>query len=82
MEYIIVLVVIIVVGIYFWRQKGTAPVSEKERLRRQCKALLNLPPEEADKTLDRLIKRQKEKNPGQSETWYLDKILYDLQKDK
>ena len=41
-----------------------------------------MPADEADKVIDRLIERQKEKNPGQSEEWYLDKILFDLEKDK
>ncbi len=56
--------------------------TRKDDLREQCRGLLKMPADEADKVIDRLIERQKEKNPGQSEEWYLDKILYDLKKDK
>lgn len=82
MIYIVLLIAIVAVIYFIVRKIGGTGLSEKAHLRNQCKALLNLPPEEADKTLDRLIERQKEKNPGKSEEWYLDKILYDLQKDK
>ncbi len=73
--------IILFVIIYFIRQKG-APSSKTDQMREKCKSLLNLPPDEAEATLERLLKRQKEKNPGKSEEWYLDKIMYDLEKDK
>ncbi|ACB84025.1 hypothetical protein [Natranaerobius thermophilus] len=81
MEFLIIGLIVIGIIIYFIRQKSSV-TSKENQLRKKCKALLNLPPEEADDTLDRLIERQKEKHPGKSEEWYLDKILYDLEKDK
>jgi len=81
MEILLILIVIVAVIFYLFRQKGVSP-SKENQLRIRCKALLNLPSDEADRTLDRLIERQKEKHPGKSEEWYLDKILYDLEKDK
>ena len=80
MEFIIGIIVVIVI-VYLIRQKSSGP-SSTQQLRNKCKSLLNLPADEADATLNRLIERQKEKHPGKSEEWYLDKILYDLEKDK
>ncbi len=30
----------------------------------------------------RLIERAKEKNPGRSENWYWEKVIYDLERDR
>lgn len=91
MTSIIIAVVVIVVAVYFITKrtslfnKGKLSASlpgAKRNLREQCRSLLKMPPDEADKVIDRLIERQKEKNPGQTEEWYLDKVLFDLEKDK
>lgn len=82
MEYIILLLIIIAVILFFVIKSKGGPAGKVSTLRNRCKSLLNLPPDEADQVIDRLIERQKEKNPGKTEEWYLDKILYDLEKDK
>ncbi|OWZ84772.1 hypothetical protein [Natranaerobius trueperi] len=82
MSYMIIGLVIIITIIYFVRQKGSITSSREQHLRNKCKSLLKTSDAEAEKTLTRLIERQKERNPGKSEEWYLDKILYDLEKDK
>jgi len=33
-------------------------------------------------TANRLIEREKYKNPGRSENWYWEKVLFDLQRDR
>ncbi len=33
-------------------------------------------------TIRRLIALQKRRNPGRSHTWYLEKVLYDLERDR
>lgn len=35
-----------------------------------------------DSTAKRLIDSEKQKNPGQAESWYLDKVLYDLKRGR
>lgn len=35
-----------------------------------------------DETATRLINSEKQKNPGQPESWYLDKVLYDLKRGR
>jgi len=37
---------------------------------------------EDETTLIRLIKRQKVKNPGMNQDWYLEKVLWDLERDR
>ncbi len=78
----LVIGILVVLGIFYVIRQRGGITSKENQLRARCKSLLNLPPEEADQTLDRLIQRQQEKNPGKTEEWYLDKILYDLEKDK
>lgn len=85
---IAIIILVIVVFLLFKRtdlfQQGSiGGVKSKEKnIRAECRELLKMPPEEADKVIDRLVEKQREKNPGQTEEWYLDKVLFDLQKDK
>ena len=83
----VIIAIILVYLLYrrtnLFQGSGIVGVKTKEsNLRAQCRELLKMPSDEADKVIDRLIERQREKNPGQSEEWYLDKVLFDLQKDK
>ena len=85
----IISIIVIIAVVYLinkrtniFKGSSSALPGTKTNLREQCRALLKMPSDEADKVIDRLIERQKEKNPGQSEEWYLDKILFDLEKDK
>ena len=51
-------------------------------LRRKCLEELRLPPPEAERTLNRHIERLESRHPGRDEDWYLEKILYDLGRDR
>ncbi len=51
-------------------------------LRKKCLHELRLPPAEAERTLNRHLERLKNKHPGRDEDWYLEKILYDLGRDR
>ncbi|WP_334983967.1 hypothetical protein [Nostoc sp.] len=33
-------------------------------------------------TAERLLKQQRQKHQGQSDTWYLEKVIYDLERDR
>lgn len=81
-----IILALVVIFLLFKRsnlfQGGIITKSSEDQLRSQCRELLKMPPEEADKVIDRLIEKEKEKNPGQTEEWYLDKVLFDLEKDK
>jgi hypothetical protein len=34
------------------------------------------------RTAKRLLAQQRRKNPGQSDNWYLEKVIYDLERDR
>lgn len=51
-------------------------------LREKCLHELRLPPAEAERTLNRHINALERKHPGRDEDWYLEKILYDLGRDR
>jgi len=82
---LIILVVIIVLAVIFYiRSRGGSPVGrgKSRSLRQQAHNQLKLPPEQADQTIDRQIDRLKERFPNRSEEWYLEKIIYDLERDR
>ncbi len=72
MFYFFIILVIVVFIFYFMKGKSLDR-SNADRLRGQCLNLLNMPTDEAEQVLERLLRRQQEKNPGKTEEWYLDK---------
>ena len=80
MGIVILIVVAVVTLLLFLRNRGG--VGEKGELWNKCRQLLNLPPAEADKTIERYMENLKSKHPGRSEEWYLEKIIYDLERDR
>lgn len=82
MELFIVILVIIVIAAVFFLQRKRSGTGGKEAKRKELRQLLNLPPDSADQTIDRYVTNLKERHPGHDEDWYLDKIIYDLEKDR
>ena len=82
MEVTIILLVLIALGIiaYFWFRKK--PSSRLDKLWVDCQRQLRMPPEQANNVIERYISRLQEKHPGRSQEWYLEKILYDLERDR
>ncbi len=82
MVYLIIIILIVGAVAYYLNTKGAITPRRKEsKLRERCRVLLKMPPQEADQVIDRLVEREKNRNPGKTEEWYLDKVLYDLEKD-
>lgn len=81
---VIVLVIVIAVVILFLRNKGAriGGVGKAANLRQEARRQLKLPADQADQTINRQIERLKERYPGRSEEWYLEKIIYDLERDR
>ncbi len=75
-----VLIIILAGAAYFIITKKKAP--GRDFLREECLLALRLPPAEAERTLERHMKLLKEKHPGKDEKWRLEKILYDMGKDR
>jgi len=80
----IILVIIIAAVIFFLRSKGArvGGLGKTGSLRKEARRQLKLPPDQADQTIDRQIERLKERYPGRSEEWYLEKLIYDLERDR
>lgn len=53
-----------------------------QRLKRRYYQLSFQAPEQAKKSLHRQVALLKLKRPGYSKEWYLEKIVYDLRKDR
>ncbi len=80
----IVLIILVMVVVLFLRSRGTgiAGRGKGSSLRQEARRQLKLPPDQADQSIDRQIERLKERYPGRSEEWYLEKIIYDLERDR
>ncbi|GEM_PF-4036870 len=51
-------------------------------LRRKHKNKLNMPEELAESVIEDNLARLREQYPGRPEEWYLDKMLYELDRDR
>ena len=82
MGIVIILAVIISAFIYYFiKQKGKGR-GRIPALRQEARQLLHTNTESADNIIDRQIKLLQEKHPGRTEEWYLEKIIYDLERDR
>ncbi len=85
MELVIIAGIIVVVFLLLRSlllKKGGQKRSNIKQLYSECQKKLRLPPDKADTYINEHITRLKEKYPGQSEEWYLEKILIDLERDR
>ena len=86
--------ILIIIGLYLiWKQKifkqntgfRMGPdIGEKfknKKLRQLYRQKAKLPPHRAEEIINLHIKKLEEKNPGRTEEWYLEKMLYDLERD-
>lgn len=85
-------VIAIVLGIFVWyifnNSQTNNPFMGKNKeqkninnLRKEYKLRAKLSPATADEIIDSHIDKLKIRKPGESEVWYLEKILYDLERD-
>jgi hypothetical protein len=79
---IVLIAVVILVILYFYRLKGHKGVGKQRALRQEYRRKLRLPSKIADETIERHIKSLKESHPNHTEEWYLEKIIYDLDRDR
>lgn len=81
---IIVVVIVVFALVYYLRGRPAGPFKRGKTgsLRQQARRQLKLPPDQADQTIDRQIERLKERYPDRSEEWYLEKIIYDFERDR
>lgn len=79
---IILFIILILAVVYIYLIKGSKRKSRKNLLWQECRKLLRLPDNLADKTIKRHIELLKARHPNRTEEWYLEKILYDLERDR
>ncbi|MFO7952478.1 MAG: hypothetical protein R6U91_06710 [Bacillota bacterium] len=81
---ILFIVIAILVVFYLFRRKigSYAGMGKTKSLRQEARRQLKLPQKEADQTIDRHVERLKERYPNRSEEWYLEKLIYDLKRDR
>ncbi|MBE8996809.1 hypothetical protein [Nostoc sp. UIC 10630] len=84
------IVVLLIVGlslalIKLWssqsRSKVSKPYFSDPKNRKLQKRLLVLLNGDAT-TAERLLKQQRQRHQGQSDKWYLEKVIYDLERDR
>ncbi|WP_335036133.1 hypothetical protein [Nostoc sp.] len=63
------------------RGKGSKPYFSDLKNRKLQKRLLILLNGDGT-TAERLLKQQRQRNQGQSDEWYLEKVIYDLERDR
>ena len=80
MEYIIAIAVILFAFYYLKKKKTKKP--KTSALRKEYSRRAGLPSTTADEHIDAYIKRLQQKYPGRSEEWYLEKMLFDLERDR
>jgi len=81
---IALIIAAVLVALNYFRKKGGGSIKPKKsrNLRQEAHRQLKLPPDEADKVIERHIDRLKERYPDRSEEWYLGKIIHDLKRDR
>lgn len=78
MGYILAAIIIIALLYFFWRKKGAGESSSVKRpgLKKRLPASLT------DEQIERHIARLKERYPGRSEEWYIEKMISDFERDR
>jgi hypothetical protein len=78
----IIIAVLISAAIYYFWQQGRRGKVSTIALRKEARRLLHSNADSADEIIDRQIQLLQQKHPGRSEKWYLEKIIYDLERDR
>lgn len=83
MSYYLVILLVIGAGVILTAfLRSRAADSATTTLKRKYRQLLSLSEEQADNSLRHQLKAASKKYPGRSEQWYLEKIIYDLERDR
>lgn len=80
--YVISIAIIIYAFISYKRSRQKIRNPRVNALRSEYIRKAGLPRGTADEHIDNYIRRLQEKHPGRSEDWYLEKMLFDLERDK
>ncbi len=82
-QVILILIIIFILAIlYIYTMRYRKGTGKERALWKECRRQLRLPPKIADETIERHIKHLKKRHPNRSKEWYLEKIIYDLERDR
>lgn len=73
-----VIFLVLYIGVYLARPGDR----KKKRLKKRYAELMRLPPPAAKKALERQVEKLKERYPGKPGSWYIEKAVFDLEKDR
>jgi len=79
---IILAIAVALIVLYFYRIRSRKGVGKQRALWQECCRKLRLPRKVANETIERHIKSLKKSHPNHPEEWYLEKIIYDLDRDR
>ena len=79
--FILAAIAVLLLIYYLW-QRSSSGLGKEQALRQQIHRLLQQPPDSANETIERYMANLKERYPGHPEEWYLEKIIYDLERDR
>lgn len=80
--FIILAITVVLIILYFYQIRSRKGEIKRGSLWQECHRKLRLPPKIADETIERFIKSLKKSHPNHPEEWYLEKIIYDLDRDR
>jgi hypothetical protein len=79
---ILAVAVALIILYFYWISSPKGGIKGKQRtLWQECRQKLRLPTKVADETIERYINSLKKSHPNHPEEWYLEKIIYDLDRD-
>ncbi|MFO8191739.1 MAG: hypothetical protein R6U08_03045 [Bacillota bacterium] len=81
MEIVILIIIVSALLYYIWKYNRRG-MGKSNTLRRDARRLLNTAYDDADEIIDRQISVLQKRYPGRNEEWYLEKIIYDLERDR
>ena len=81
MGYLLILLAIVAVCILVWFLRGRSS-SAIPALKRRYGQLMRLSGQQADRSLQYQLQAARKRYPGHSEQWYLEKIIFDLERDR
>jgi len=79
---ILVVAVVLLILYFYWISSPKGRRKAKLALWQECRQKLRLPTKVADETIERYINGLKKNHPNHPEEWYLEKIIYDLNRDR
>lgn len=82
MDIAILVIILVSALLYFIWKYNRRVMGKSNALRREARRLLNTAHDDADEIINRQISVLQKRYPGRTEEWYLEKIIYDLERDR